>query len=106
MDPGRIGAALTLLVAFGMSAGAQASYCVKSALGPESGTSTLAHPADLVELLAARCRPGDIILLDSHAIGLIGRACDFTQAIVPLQTPLGPRIMCVMVIPREMENRP
>ena len=56
---------------------------------------------DLPELLASRCQPGDIVLLDPKQTGLIGRGCDFAQQIITVQTEqLGPRIMCVMVAPR------
>jgi hypothetical protein len=61
---------------------------------------------DLAELLATRCDPGDIVLLDPKQTGLIGRVCDFAQAIITVQTEqLGPRIMCSMIAPREIRQR-
>jgi hypothetical protein len=56
---------------------------------------------DLTDLLASRCKPGDIVLLDNQQTGLIARVCDFSQAIITVPTVLGTRIMCVMVAPRE-----
>jgi hypothetical protein len=40
---------------------------------------------DLPGLLASRCRPGDIVLLDPKQTGLIGRACDFAQQIITVR---------------------
>jgi hypothetical protein len=75
---------------------ARGDYCPKSAM-PPTGSGMI----DLPELLASRCQPGDIVLLDPQQTGLIGRACGFAQQIIPVQTEqLGPRIMCVMVAPR------
>lgn len=89
MTPREIGAQCFLVLALSVGAAQTASanmFCPAAVLAV----------AESVDAVAARCRPGDTIVLPAEQRGAIGRLCDFSRAIAYT----GNAVVCVMAAPR------
>lgn len=84
---------LALLIVVTLSVPAWAQQQGELCVNGSQAADLASRPAEAVQALRERCRPGDVILIGPQQTGLVAMACDFNRAIAVT----GGRVICVFM---------